>query len=303
MTDFHACHMTDNPEISVITVNWNTRDLLRACLKSVYATLGDIALEIIVVDNASQDDSADVVAREFPEVQVIRNDANLGFAAANNIGIRRAQSDFVMLLNPDTELRPGAGSLMLDFMKAHPEVGLAGPRLISADGELQKSGRRFPTYLQEALATTRLFRLVRSWYDARMIWGRLDFDRSVEVDEVSGACMLIRRSALDQVGLLDERFFMYYEDVDLCYRLKKAGWKVYFVGEAEVVHRWAQGAIKMGILRANAMMYRSQYLYFLKHHGPVQAVLLRLLSFILLAVLRAKYAFIPPKQDGKEVPA
>lgn len=292
--------MNQEPHLSIVIVNWNTRELLRACIRSIYATLDPISFEIIVVDNASDDGSADMTRSEFPEVQVIRNEANLGFAAANNIGLRRATGEFVMLLNPDTDLCPGSVARMLDFMRSHPDAGLAGPKLISSSGKLQKSGRRFPSFFREVLGITRLFRVVRPWHDAKLSWGRLNFDVNVEVDEVAGACMLIRKVALDQVGLLDERFFMYYEDVDLCYRLKNAGWKVYFLGEAPVIHVWAQGALKMGVLAATAMMYRSQYLYFLKHHGLAPALGLRILSGLLLLVLRAKYAVFPPRANTRE---
>ena len=288
------------PELSIIIVNWNTREFLRACLRSIYATLDPISFEVIVADNASDDGSAEMVSSDFPEVLLVRNNENVGFAAANNIGLRRARGEFVMLLNPDTELCPNSAARMLDFMKSRPDAGLAGPKLISSSGKLQKSGRRFPSFFSEVLCITRLFRVVRPWHDAKLRWGRLNFDANVEVDEVSGACMLIRKAALDQVGLLDERFFMYYEDVDLCYRLKKAGWKVYFLGEAPVIHIWAQGALKMGVLGATAMMYRSQYLYFLKHHGFARALGLRILSALLLLVLRAKYAVFPPRINNQE---
>lgn len=281
--------------LSIIIVNWNTRDLLRACLKSIYATLDETSFEVFVTDNASSDGSADMVEAEFPEVQLIRSAKNLGFSAANNLGLRQASGEFVMLLNPDTELRPGSVAHMLSYATDHADVGLIGPKLVMPNGQLQQSGRRFPTFLREVLGITRLFRVVRPWHDKHLSWGRLDFDETVEVDEVAGACMLIRRSALDAIGLLDERFFMYYEDVDLCYRLKKAGWKVMYMGDTEVVHAWAQGAVKAGVLHSNGLMYYSQYLYFLKHHGVIQAVPLRMLSLLLLWTLRVKYAIIPPK--------
>ena len=289
--------------LSIVIVSWNTQDILRRCLDSIRTAAPPLGFDVIIVDNASTDGSPDMVSSEFPEFTVIRNKENLGFAAANNIGIQRAVAGFVMLLNPDTELCPGTVARMSSFAREHPNVGIIGPRLVMPDGQLQKSGRRFPTFMGEFLSVTRLSRVFKSFHDRNVGWGREDFDAITEVDEVSGACMLIRRSALDEIGLLDERFFMYYEDVDLCCRLKKAGWKVVYMGEGAVVHAWAQSALKMGVLRANGMMYRSQYLYFLKHHGPVQAVILRMLSLLLLGVMRVKYAVIPPRANGKEVSA
>ena len=288
-----------SPTISIIIVSWNTAKLLKRCLDSIYAAVPPISFEVIVVDNASADMSVNMAEADFPEVMVVRNEENLGFAAGVNLGLARARGEFMMLLNPDTELRPGAAALMLDFMKSDPDVGLVGPRLVLPNGELLKSGRKFPSFLREALETTRLYRLIRGHHDNRMLWGREDFDSNVEVDEVSGACMLVRRAAFDSVGPLDERFFVYYEDVDWCLRMKKAGWKVCYVGEAEVVHSWAQGALKLGVLESKGLLYRSQYLYFLKHHGLVQALTLRALSRLLLLALRVKYAVRPPRIENR----
>lgn len=286
--------MPDEQVVSIIVVSWNTKGLLKRCLDSIYATVL-VPFEVLVVDNASDDGSAEMVESGFPEATLIRSAVNLGFSAANNLGIRQAHGEFVMLLNPDTVLLPGAVAGMLHYMNGYPDVGLIGPRLIMPDGQLQQSGRRFPGLLRELMGITRVSRLFGSWYDEHLNWGRTDFGKTVEVDEVSGACMLIRKSVLDQVGLLDERFFMYYEDVDLCYRLKKAGWKVVYMGEVEIIHVWAQGALKAGILHSSGVMYHSQYLYFRKHHGLIPAIILRTMSQLLLWALRMKYAIIPPK--------
>jgi N-acetylglucosaminyl-diphospho-decaprenol L-rhamnosyltransferase len=276
------------PLLSIVLVNWNTRDLLRACLRSIYATLDAISFEIIVVDNASDDASADMIRSEFPEVQVIRNEANLGFAVGNNIGLRRASGDFVMLLNPDTDLCPGSVARMLDFIKSRPDVGMVGPKLIGADGALQINGQRFPTFLREVMCLTRLFRVFRRYHDSRLAWCREDLDLNAEVDTLAGACMLVPKAVVDAVGLLDETFFLYYEDVDWCYRIKKAGWKIWYVGEAVIVHACAQSAHRYGIHNANKALYRAQYVYWRKYGRAWQAVTLRLLSCLLLAVQAAK---------------
>ena len=276
------------PLLSIVVVNWNTREFLCACIRSIYATLDAISFEIIVVDNASHDGSAEMVSSDFPEVLLVRNDENVGFAAANNIGLRRARGEFVMLLNPDTALCPGSVHRMLDFAKSRPDVGMVGPKLVSSDGSLQINGQRFPTFLREVMCLTRLSRVFRRYHDSRLAWCREDFDINAEVDALAGACMLVRKAVVDTVGLLDEAFFLYYEDTDWCCRIKKAGWKIWYLGGAQVVHVWAQSAAKFGFPRANGVMYRSQYQYWRKHGRAWQAVTLRLLSYLLLAVQAAK---------------
>ena len=282
--------MTDKPEISIVVVNWNTRDLLRACLKSIYANMDDIAFEVIVVDNASQDDSADMVEQEFPDAVLIRSKENLGFTGGYNTGLRRARGDFLMIVNSDLELLPGSAAGMMDFMKKHPDVGMVGPKLISPDGTVQVNGQRFPTFIREVLGLTRLYRnrFIREWHDMNLGPLRTDFTVDAEVDALAGACLLTTRAVVDAVGLLDERFFMYYEDVDWCLRVKQAGWKVYYLGDVGVIHVASQSAIKYGLPKANAVLFASQYLYWRKHQGLLRAGALRLLSYWLLAMLCVK---------------
>ncbi len=241
--------------------------------------------------------SVNMVEANFPEATVVQNEENSGFAAGVNPGLARARGEFVMLLNSDAELCPGTVGKMLDFMRGHPEVGLVAPKLICPDGRLQINGQKFPTFLREVLGITRLSRLIPRFHDRRMSWGRDDFDQNAEVDSVAGACMLTRKTVVDSVGPLDERFFMYYEDVDWCLRIKQAGWKVYYLGEAHIVHVWAQSSIKLGIHKTNGMLYHSQYLYFRKHHGLPRALALRALSALFLAALKVKYAFVTPAKN------
>ena len=279
--------MTDKPEISIVIVSWNTRDLLRACLKSIYATMDEIAFEVIVVDNASEDGSAEMVESEFPEATLIRSESNLGFAAGCNLGLRKATGRFLMILNSDAELTAGAVSRMLDFMERRPDAGLVGPKLVSPDGTLQINGQRFPTLAREILGVIRAQKLIPGV--ATLGWGREDFDRDAEVDSLAGACMLVRREVVEQVGLLDERFFMYFEDVDWCRRTKRAGWKIYYLGEAQIVHGWACSSAKQGIVRSHELLHRSRYLYFRKHHGLIQAAAIGIISRLVQIAFAFKY--------------
>lgn len=239
------------------------------------------------MDNASSDGSAEMVTESFPETLLIRNPSNNGFAAANNLGLERASGEYVMLLNPDAELRPNAAQFMIEFAGLHPEVAVIGPQLLNSDGTLQKSGQKFPSLARELLHITKLYRLMGGSFEGHYDWGRDDFDRLAEVDSVCGACMLVRISAIDSVGTLDERFFMYYEEVDWCFRMKAAGWKVYYLPDAQVVHHSGQGAKQIGLSKMR-IAYESQYLYFKKHHGLAQALLLRIISGMVLVLMRMK---------------
>lgn len=276
------------PLLSIVVVNWNTRELLRACLRAVFSTVKDMTFEVIVVDNASEDGSADMVEKEFPDAILIRSKENLGFTRGYNLGLRRAKGDFLMIVNSDLELLAGSAAGMIEFLRKHPDVGMVGPKLISPDGTVQINGQRFPTFLREVLGLTRLYRhrFIRRWHDMNLAQLRNDFTVDAEVDALAGACMMLPRAVVDEVGLLDERFFMYYEDVDWCLRVKQAGWKVYYLGDIGVIHVASQSAIVYGLPKANAVLFASQYLYWRKHHGLLRAVILRLLSYWLLAMLR-----------------
>jgi N-acetylglucosaminyl-diphospho-decaprenol L-rhamnosyltransferase len=279
--------MNTNPTLSIIIVSWNTRDLLAACLTSIRVTAGDIVPEVIVVDNASADGSSDMVSSEFPEFTVIRSKENLGFAGANNIGMRQARGRYVMLLNSDAELTPGSASRMIEYIERHPDVGLIAPKLVSPDGTLQINGQKFPTLAREILGVLRAPRFFPGL--GKLGWGREDFDVNADVDSLAGACMLVRREVVDTVGGLDEQFFMYFEDVDWCLRIKKAGWRIHYVGEVQIVHGWAQSSAKQGLVKAHGMLHASRYLYFRKHHGPVQGLIIRAVSGLELAAFAFKY--------------
>lgn len=281
-------------KLSVIIVSWNVVDYLRACLDSLLAQpglrydaegghylLNGASLEIIVVDNDSVDGTMATLHRDYPHVRAIASGANLGFTGGNNLGIEQAGGEYLLLLNPDTELPPkgrGQGSLqtMLDYMEDHPQVGLLGPRLVYGDGSPQPSCRRFPTLMMACCEST----LVEQWWPGNR-WARryrmadCSPDETRAVDWVTGACMLLRRQALDRVGLFDRGYFMYSEELDLCRRLVKAGWRVIYLGRSLVVHHEAKSS---GQVVAKRQIYfnRSKIRYFAKHHGRPQALALRL---------------------------
>lgn len=271
------------PDLSIVIVNWNVRDLLKSCLRSIYRggiSTDRLRLETIVVDNASTDGSVEMARQAFPQVTLIANEDNAGFTGGNNQGMALSRGRYVLLLNPDTEVLDDALHRMVAYMDAHPQVGALGPMLLNPDGSVQSSRRRFPrpaTAFVESTALQSCFphhRLLTDYY-------ALDIpdDAVAEVDWVTGACLLIRREALDGVGPLDDGFFMYSEELDWCHRAKAAGWEVIYYPEAKVIHHGGQSSEQVKafqIIRFN----RSKIRYFYKYHGPLVAGTLRLFLLI-----------------------
>jgi GT2 family glycosyltransferase len=272
-------------DLGIVIVNYNVRDLLRDCLASVYESRGDFTFRVCVVDNGSDDGSADMVAAEFPQARIIRTE-NRGYAAGNNLGLRAfgfrdhgpgvrdegsersdpARPRYALLLNPDTILPPAALADMLGFLREHPGAGVVGPRLVREDGSLDRACRRsFPTPEVAAYRLSGLSRLFpRSKRFGRYNLTYLSPDETTEVDSVVGAFMLIRGEALASVGLLDEQFFMYAEDLDLCYRIKQLGWQVWYNAGVTVLHYKGQSSRQRSTF-ANAKFYETMRLFHDKH--------------------------------------
>lgn len=260
-------------ELSVIIVNWNTRELLAGCLESVLATTHGLNYEMLVVDNASSDGSAEMVRQRFPQVRLIENDRNVGFAKANNQAIQVSSGRYVLLLNSDTRVHPGALQTLVTFMDRQAGCGAAGAALLNGDGSLQESCQPTPTPLREAW---RLFHLDRLWSLSRYEMQHWDSERPRPVDVLQGACLMLRRQALDEVGLLDEDYFMYSEEVDLCYRLRRAGWQVWWVPGARVTHYGGQSS-RQASSAMFLQLYRSKCLFFKKAYGRRAALAFKLL--------------------------
>jgi len=280
-------------DLAIVIVNFNTCDYLRSCLTSIYDSRGDFSFEVCVVDNASVDGSLDMVRAEFPQARLIGSPVNGGFSYANNLGLRaygfgpkseRPQNDanssytassgnpsstprYALLLNPDTVLPPNGLAMMLRFMVEHPEAGVAGPKLVLEDGSLDLACRRsFPT---PQIAMYRMVGLSKL-FPHHPRFGRynltyLDPDQVSEVDSVVGAFMLVRREAIQQVGLLDEDFFMYGEDLDWAYRITQAGWKVYYNPAVTVLH--VKRAASRHSPRAAREFYRAMRIFYDKHYA------------------------------------
>ncbi|HVC35772.1 MAG TPA: glycosyltransferase family 2 protein [Chloroflexota bacterium] len=255
-------------DLSIVVVSWNTRELLRNCLTSIDRTIDGIQYEVLVVDNASTDGSAEMVARDYPDTRLIRNRDNRGFARANNQAMRVAQGRHLLLLNSDAALLPGAASTLVSFMETHPGAGLVGAQLLNADGSFQASYADFPSFVGEVLLLTRLASLV--YPRTYPSYPSEQSQAAAPVDWVFGACLLARRSAVDAVGFLDEDYFMYSEETDWCYRMHRGGWEVCYVPEAKVLH-WSGQSAGAAPERKRSQLYRSKCLFMRKHWGRFTA--------------------------------
>lgn len=254
--------------VSIVIVNWKVKDLLRRCLFSVYAQTKGVSFEVLVVDNDSRDGSVEIIAGEFPQATIIASNRNLGFAAGNNLAIARARGEFVLLLNPDTELREDAVSKMVAWMRMSSRAAIMGPRLANHDGSLQASVRRLPTPYSQALIMLKLHHaLPRLKALRRYFAADFDYDKAAAVDQVMGAAFLVRRSAFERLGLLDERFFIWFEEVDYCKRAKDAGLQVWYAPVATVVHHGGESFGQVFGPKKQGMFNDSLRKYFLKHSG------------------------------------
>ncbi len=268
------------PDLSIVIVSYNTRQLLKECLDSVYASLADSTLtsEVIVVDNASRDGSAAMVRKHFPQVRLIANEDNRGFAAANNQALRALgygtgdthsppPPEYVILLNPDTIVGGGALTTLVRFMDENPRAGACGARLLHSDGRFQHSAFAFPTLFQIFLDFFPInYRLTDSRVNGRYPRRLYQAGEPFPIDHPLGAALMVRREAIEQVGLLDERFFIYCEEIDWCLRIKAAGWGIWCVPEAEIVHHVARST---GQFRDEMFvaLWRSRYQLFEKHYS------------------------------------
>ncbi len=276
--------------LCIVIVSYNVRDRLRDCLRSLSGQ------RVIVVDNASSDGSAAMARAEFPSVQLIANTDNRGFAAACNQGIAASTEDFILILNPDTVVTPAALQTLLDVMHAEPRAGACGPRILNADGSLQPSCRRFPTLprlLLDELGFGKLFPRSKFFGGYRMTWWAHDELR--EVDQLMGAALLLRRAALEEIGAFDERFFMYFEEVDLCLRLHNAGWKVLIVPGAQVVHHGGQSARQV-LQEATLYRYRSLGAFYRKHYPAWHLAVLKVAIGAAITMRLVVYTFQPAKR-------
>ena len=262
--------MKEKPVLSIVIVSWNVREDLRECLQSLLREEGSRLesgeIEIIVVDNASTDGTAEMVNLEFPRVKLLVNSQNLGYTKANNIGINHSRGKYILLLNPDTIVHQGALQALIDCAESHPEAGIIGAKLLNPDGSVQRSARSFPDIGAGLFRNTFLGRLFpNNPFVRRYLLADFGYDEVREVDWVSGAAMLVRRDLIERIGGLDERFWAYCEDVDLCWRTWQAGYKVLFCPNAVITHKVGRSSDQR-LVPSLIQHHKSMWLFYLKNY-------------------------------------
>lgn len=256
-------------DLSIIILSFNTRKILVSCLESIFKHTKNISYEVIVVDNASIDDSVSHVKSHFPKVKLIKNKDNLGFSGGNNVGIKNAKGRYILFLNSDTQVVENALFDLVKFLDKNKNVGAIGPKLINNDGSIQPSAGKFPT-----LPVVFLMLFQEHFGGNQLVRG--SFDNLREVDWVMGAALMVRHDVLEKVGLFDEEIFMYYDEVELCYRIKKAGFPIYYYPKPEIVHLWQKSSStgRRGPILAN---FKSLIYFYQKHRSFLALFTLRIM--------------------------
>jgi GT2 family glycosyltransferase len=279
------------PSLSIIIVNWNSKDLLRQCLLSLQATASELAPQIVVVDGGSFDGCGEMLAAEFPDVVFAQSQDNIGFGRANNLGFEQATGEALLLLNPDTEVLPGAIEVLLAELQRLPAAGIIGPRLLNSDRSLQTSVQALPRPFRQAFDSEILRRLL---WPFRLWAPPTDFvpRETIEIEAYSGACMMVWAETFRKVGGFSPQYFMYAEDVDLCLKVRQAGLRVYHTPSASVVHHGGASSSSQGSSFAAVMMHEAVHTYMLSNHGRLHAAAYR------AAVAAAAIARMLPRSLG-----
>lgn len=298
---------TKDMKLSIIIVSWNVKQELINCLRSIVENPPSYGYEVITVDNASNDGTIETLQKDFPNVKLIVNNENRGFAAANNAGLKQAQGEYILYLNPDTIVHHGALDILVDFLDNNTNAGACGPKLLNDDGTLQPSIRKVPDFRSALYQNTILRRLGlfrNNYRQYRML--DFDFEKQIDVDVIMGAALMVKHSILKEIDGMDEAFFMYYEEADLCYRIQKAGWRIVFLPNAQITHLGGKSSDQIPV-KTKMMRLRSLLIFFRKHYGKSQtcffnlvfkpSVLLRYVIDFLSAIVI--YLFVFMNKSGR----
>jgi GT2 family glycosyltransferase len=267
--------MNNQINISIIIVSWNVKDLLYKCLKSIAANRGDLNLEIIVIDNASTDVTQQMLDKfkcQLPNVNcqmsIVKNKLNKGFARANNQGIKIATGKYILVLNPDTEILPNTLQEMYKFFEQHSDCGIASCKHLNPDRTLQPSIRHFPTFWSQFLILHKIHHLLPNLRTFRYYFARdFDYDKTQTCDQAQGSFFMISRKLIERIGLFDNKFFIWFEEVDYCKRAQNAGFKIYYNSKASLIHHGAQSFKQVMTLKKQKIFNKSLLYYIKKHHG------------------------------------
>lgn len=281
-------------DLSIIIVNYNTRELLKKCLKSVFASQTNFQFEVFVSDNGSRDGSQDMVRSEFLQVKLIENNANLGFSKGNNVAIKRSAGQFVLLLNSDTQVRPDTFALSVHYLENHPDVGALGCKVLLPSGELDKACRRkFPNPTNAFL---RLFGL-KKFSDYNIT---APIDQEMEIDAVMGAYMMLKKTVIEQIGLLDEEYFMYGEDLDWCWRIKQAGYKIVYYPKTEITH-YKYGSAQSVPFKTISMAHKAMKIFYRKYYASQHSFLFNFVVYIGIELRKYLVLFVNLFRNKKTV--
>lgn len=278
--------------LSIILVCWNNKEYLDTCLKSLYETGMKNSFDILVVDNGSTDGSQQMLVEKYPNVQIIQNTENVGLGRASNQGIEATSGRYVLLLNNDTIVNGSSFDAMVNFLDQNPKTGGVGGKIFNPDGTVQSCYNYFSTFREEFLIATRLGEIILPGYPAVV-----NSEQIKSVDWISSACLMLRRSVLDEVGVLDDEYFIYGDEADLQYRIKKAGWDIHYLPQATIIH---YGGRSMDRWKRRKMVYRGKMLFYEKNYGLIHAFLLRIMLAVLSIIKLIVWSFaliFPSKRE------
>jgi GT2 family glycosyltransferase len=265
-------------DISIVIVNWKVKDLLEKCLTSIFVNQADYKLEVFVVDNDSQDGSVEMIRQKFPQIVLIALEKNIGFGAANNIAIKKAKSDNIFLLNPDTELTSDFLSNILEYAKNNPAIDFIGPKILNIDNSVQLSVRRSPDLLSQILVLFKLINIpVLNKLLNNYLLKNFDYSKEQDVEQIMGAAMFIRRRVFDKIGIFDKKFFTWFEEVDLCLRASQVGIKIKYWPGASVIHKGGESFSQANNLKKQLIFNKSLLHYFSKHKPFWQTLIILVL--------------------------
>lgn len=286
------------PDLSICILSYNTKDLLKACLQSLFQNTHSVSFEVIVIDNHSTDGTIEMLQTEFPAIRRIENSANLGYTVAMNQGLRAGSGRYLVQLNPDTIVLPHCFYTLYSFMEDHPEVGIASPKVLNSDGTLQYQCRRSAARPWDVITyfsgLSRLF--PHSKLFSRYLMTYMDADETHPVEAVSGSCMIIRRVVIEQIGYLDEGYFAYQEDTDFCFRARQRNWQVYYVPTAAIIHYGGHGGSRNQPYRGIIEWHKSYLRYYRKFLARDYFFLINVLMYVamgaklILALIRAFFS-------------
>ncbi len=262
-------------DISIIIVNWKVRLLLKKCLDSILKYKDDLDIEIFVIDNDSKDGSPKMITTNYPEVNMIALKSNYGFAKANNLGLKRAKGKYLLLLNPDTEITKDFFKKVIKYLDKHTDIGILGPQILNPDKSKQDSVRRFPTFFSQILVLLKLKNILsNNKFLTHYLHKSFDYNKIQKVDQVMGAAFFIRRSVLDKIGLLDENFFIWFEEVDYCQRASKVGFIIKYFPKVSVIHYGGSSFNKQLAFKNQIIFNKSLLRYFKKHKSFIEYLFL-----------------------------